>query len=205
MSFPMDDVKSTISDLPEEVLLEVFSYLTHFDIYQNVRNVCVGWKHLSECASLWKCIDVRKEIQLLSSRCCGVEIEREMKLFESWLEAISCHVLSLYIGYNFDWFVRFVQNNPLIVFPKVTKLQIELMYFRLDNDNGGCITKLFPNLRDLSLQFGFELIEVVLHAIRNVYILRNLECIELNCDMYYISSGNVENIAILKVLPKIQF
>ena len=53
MSFPMDDVKSTISDLPEEVLLEVFSYLTHFDIYQNVRNVCVGWKHLSECACLW--------------------------------------------------------------------------------------------------------------------------------------------------------
>jgi hypothetical protein len=44
----MDDVKPTISDLPEEVLLEVFSYLTHFDIYQNVRNVCVGWKHLSE-------------------------------------------------------------------------------------------------------------------------------------------------------------
>jgi hypothetical protein len=201
----MDDVKPTISDLPEEVLLEVFSYLTHFDIYQNVRNVCVGWKHLSEWACLWKCIDVRKEIQLLGSRCCDDEIEREMKLFESWLEAISCHVLSLYIGDNFHWFVRFVQNNPLIVFPKVTKLQIELRYFQLDNDNGGCITKLFPNLRDLSLQFGIGLIEVVLHAIRNVYILRNLECIELNCNMYYISSDDLEKNAIYRILSKIQF
>jgi hypothetical protein len=128
-----------------------------------------------------------------------------MKLFESWLEAISCHVLSLYIGDNFHWFVRFVQNNPLIVFPKVTKLQIELRYFQLDNDNGGCITKLFPNLRDLSLQFGIGLIEVVLHAIRNVYILRNLECIELNCNMYYISSDDLEKNAIYRILSKIQF
>ena len=83
MSFPMDDVKPTISDLPEEVLLEVFSYLTHFDIFQNVRNVCVGWKHLSECACLWKCIDVRKKIPQFKFHCYIDEIEREIKFIES--------------------------------------------------------------------------------------------------------------------------
>jgi hypothetical protein len=198
MSFPMDDVKSTISDLPEEVLLEVFSYLTHFDIFQNVRNVCVGWKHLSECACLWKCIDVRKVIQPFGSRCYDDEIEREIKLFESWLEAISCHVLSLYIGYNFDWFVRFVQNNPLIVFPKVTKLEIALTNFDTDD----IITKLFPNVRDLSLQFDIATIDDFLHTLQNVYILRNLECIELSCGINYLSSNDTEENEITRAFKR---
>ena len=185
MSFQIDDVKSTVSDLPEDVLLEVFSYLTHFDIYQNVRNVCVGWKRLSECAYLWKCIDVSKEIQLLRSRCYDDETERGMKLIESWLDAISCYVLSLYIGDDFDWFVRFVQNNPLIAFPNVTKLDIELKNI----DNGGIITKLFPNVRDLSLQCDVAFFEDIF---KTLYILRNLECIKLK-SIYLPLGGIVES------------
>jgi hypothetical protein len=60
--------------------------------------------------------------------------EREINFIESWLQTISCHVLSLNIRNNFDWFVRFVQTNPLIAFPKVTKLEIALTNFDTDDN-----------------------------------------------------------------------
>ena len=173
MSFPMAEVKPTISDLPEEILLEVFSYLTHFDIYQNIRNVCVGWKILSECACLWKCIDMGKEIELLGFYCYSNDLESKMKVMKSWLEVKSCHMLSLDIGHNFDWFVRCVQNNLLIAFPKVTKLQIDLPNFDID----GIITKFFPNVRDLRLKCDMKFVGNVFNTLN---ILRNLECIELS-------------------------
>jgi hypothetical protein len=173
MSFPMAEVKPTISDLPEEILLEVFSYLTHFDIYQNIRKVCVGWKILSECACLWKCIDMGKEIELLGFYCYSNDLESKVKVMKSWLEVISCHMLSLDIGHNFDWFVRCVQNNLLIAFPKVTKLQIDLPNFDID----GIITKFFPNVRDLRLKCDMKFVGNVFNTLN---ILRNLECIELS-------------------------
>jgi len=173
MSFPMAEVKPTISDLPEEVLLEVFSYLTHFDIYQNIRNVCVGWKHLGECACLWKYIDMGKEIELLRFYCYSNDLESQVKVMKSWLEVISCHMLSLDIGHKFDWFVKCVQNNLLIAFPKVTKLQIDLPNFDIDD----IITKFFPNVRDLRLKCDMKFVEDVFNTLNK---LRNLECIELS-------------------------
>jgi len=173
MSFPMAEVKPTISDLPEEVLLEVFSYLTHFDIYQNIRNVCVGWKHLGECACLWKYIDMGKEIELLRFYCYSNDLESQVKVMKSWLEVISCHMLSLDIGHKFDWFVKCVQNNLLIAFPKVTKLQIDLPNFDIDD----IITKFFPNVRDLRLKCDVKFVEDVFNTLNK---LRNLECIELS-------------------------
>jgi hypothetical protein len=188
MSFPMDDVKSTISDLPEEVLLEV--------LYQNVRNVCVGWKHLSECACLWKCIDVRKRIPQFKFHCYIDEIEREIKFIESWLQTISCHVLNLNIRNNFDWFVRFVQTNPLIAFPKVTKLEIELRDFDTDD----IITKLFPNLRDLSLQCDEWFIDDVLNTL---YIIAKLGVYRIKLYIFFfrLSLCKIVRSSVILLLP----
>lgn len=46
--------KKSITDLPNEILLAIFSYLQIYDIKHIIPNVCLQWANLSTDAKLWK-------------------------------------------------------------------------------------------------------------------------------------------------------
>jgi hypothetical protein len=41
-------------ELPNEMLLKIFSYLSMYDISLSVRNVCTRWRAVSEDDEIWK-------------------------------------------------------------------------------------------------------------------------------------------------------
>lgn len=52
-----------INDLPEEILIEILSYLTHLELFLVARKVCLLWKDISLSSVLWKAVDVDKELK----------------------------------------------------------------------------------------------------------------------------------------------
>lgn len=48
--------------LPDETLIEIFSYMTHIELYKSVRCVCRRWSLLASSSQLWKNIFVKNEI-----------------------------------------------------------------------------------------------------------------------------------------------
>lgn len=59
-------------ELPVEILTHIFSYLSHEDLFQNIRPVCSVFLYAASSQSLWKKIQV------------GPEVSTEM--LERWLE-----------------------------------------------------------------------------------------------------------------------
>ncbi|XP_049826464.1 F-box/LRR-repeat protein 12-like isoform X4 [Aethina tumida] len=47
-------ITCNIDNLPEEILLVIFSHLPKRDLYLNVKEVCTQWARLSNDQSLWK-------------------------------------------------------------------------------------------------------------------------------------------------------
>lgn len=58
----METKWTQISDLPEEILLHIFSFLNVRDLYSNVRLVCLKWQRLSKVASSWKTVTVGSKL-----------------------------------------------------------------------------------------------------------------------------------------------
>lgn len=50
-----------VSDLPEEILLKIFSYLPHLELFSTVRYVCSRWNCVCMSQPLWKSLDVEEE------------------------------------------------------------------------------------------------------------------------------------------------
>jgi hypothetical protein len=48
-----DSTMARIDDLPDKILLEIFSYLSIEDITESVKNVCTRWRPLSEDETIW--------------------------------------------------------------------------------------------------------------------------------------------------------
>jgi hypothetical protein len=49
-----DSTMARIDDLPDKILLKIFSYLSMQDINESVRNVCIRWRAVSEDETIWK-------------------------------------------------------------------------------------------------------------------------------------------------------
>lgn len=59
---------ANIAQLPNEILLSIFSYLGPPELYWNVRLVCVNWYKLSMCPSLWTKIKIGPELEVSTKR-----------------------------------------------------------------------------------------------------------------------------------------
>lgn len=58
---PLMFVLQTIEKLPDKVLLNIFSYLTHREICRMAR-VCKKWRLIAYDTRLWKSVSLRPEI-----------------------------------------------------------------------------------------------------------------------------------------------
>jgi hypothetical protein len=53
-SFVMDIQPKSLNDLPEEILLNIFSYFGPEDLCLNIAKVCERWNILAKDVVLWK-------------------------------------------------------------------------------------------------------------------------------------------------------
>lgn len=53
-----------IHNIPNEILLHIFQYLTQYELWSSVRSVCKLWKSISECACFWQQIEATQEMPL---------------------------------------------------------------------------------------------------------------------------------------------
>lgn len=61
-------IHANINDLPEELLLMLFSYLTPQELYCIIRPVCKRWWRMSKIPSLWRNIKVKNDVPLTELR-----------------------------------------------------------------------------------------------------------------------------------------
>lgn len=57
---------SVFHDLPDELIVKIFSFLTTKELCQNVAPVCRKWRQISLDQSLWKCLDFSSNPRLSS-------------------------------------------------------------------------------------------------------------------------------------------
>lgn len=123
-----------ILDLPTDVTLQIFSYLSPVDIAGRVRRTCTAWQNCSYDKSLWRIINLRKF---------GLHNKFSSMTFLEFLKGIAESIQSLDLGYTSLDSVAYYHED---IYCSNLK---ELYLFGCDI-SGDCIIKLFEKYRNLT-------------------------------------------------------
>ncbi|XP_052079059.1 F-box/LRR-repeat protein 7-like [Mytilus californianus] len=198
-----EEGKSIIHNLPEEVLLKIFSYLSQYELFVNVKNVCSLWKNYSLSSSLWKHIDVQKELADFNM---FLSQSKSSLLLESIVEAISCHVVSLTLETDLYWKIynttlrcyEYKDKTCTFAFPKLHKLEMDMSSKYIYLTDFEKIAQLTNNLKMLKLICNDICVDITSPI--DVCHLRSLEKLDLtveidedDCDIQ-ISNDNLQKL-----------
>lgn len=176
-----------INELPVELLVIIFSYISHFDLFVNLKNVCVLWRELSMSPLCWRILDTKHEEQISKNR----YIDKPRDIVQRMIKSFSRHLTDLKYRNCVD--IKWMKNKygnvePFNIVTNTLIERIELSSLQrltitsygkdpLELDHLDDICKSLPNLSELKIFTDLPLYNL---SKNNVSFLRKLKRFEIH-------------------------